>query len=179
MSEQENSGENQNTSQDGGAMPSFDEWLQSADEGVQNLVAERFRVLEGALTGEREQRTDLARQLREATGALEEGSTARQQLEGLSDELESANRRADFFAEAARPETGCTNPRLAWLTAQDIEAFDRRGNVDWEAVKKAAPELFQKAGSPPGNAGTGTGSGGAPAGGDVMDDIIRRKAGAR
>lgn len=180
MSEQGNGNTNSDARPGGesDAMPTFDQWLQSLDEQAQTLVQERFRTLEGALQSERTQHQGLARQLREATQQLEQGSETRQQLEALSGQLEAAQRRAEFFEEATRPENGCTNVRLAFIAAQEVGAIDQRGRINWTALREQFPELFKQKTTPPGNAGDGTNTGGKPPGqGARMDDIIRRKAG--
>ncbi len=156
--EQGNQGQGE-PGQDGGETPeNWEQFLEGQPEGVRTLYEAHTQGLRSALQSEREQRSDLARQLREATGQLEEGSEAREALERLNGQLESAQRRADFYEEAARPEIGCTNPRLAFLGAQEVEAFDRRGNVNWERLKEQFPELFGQSRTPPANAGSGTGS---------------------
>lgn len=130
------------------------------------------------MQSERTQHQGLARQLREATQQLEQGSETRQQLEALSGQLEAAQRRAEFFEEATRPENGCTNVRLAFIAAQEVGAIDQRGRINWTALREQFPELFKQKTTPPGNAGDGTNTGGKPPGqGARMDDIIRRKAG--
>lgn len=137
---------------------SWEKYLEGQSEEVRGLYETNVSGLKSALQSERDQREDLAGQLREATGALDEGdSEAREALERITGELEEAQQRADFFAEAARPERGCSNPRLAFLAAQDSELFDRRGNVNWETLQKNAPELFGEKKTPPSNAGSGTG----------------------
>ena len=139
----------------GGTPQTWDQVVEALPEGQRALYEQHTQGLRSALQSEREQRQDLAKQLREATQQLEEGSQARQQLEQLTGQAEAASRRAAFFEEAARTETGCSNPRLAWLAAQELDAFDRRGNVDWEALRKQFPELFGKqTQTPPGNAGS-------------------------
>jgi len=115
----------------------------------------------------------LAGQLREASQQLEAGSEARAQLEALQGELEELQRQADFATEANAQSV--TNVRLAYLAAQEFDTFDRRGNVQWDALKEAAPELFRTATPPRGNAGNGTAAPGQRV--PDIDAIIRRKAG--
>ena len=175
MADENNNQEEQNQG-DGGTPATWEAYLESLPEGVKGLYDVHVGGLKSALEAERMQSKDLAGQLREAMGKLDKGSDALASLEALSGKLEQATARADFFAEAARPEMGCTNPRLAWLTAQDVEAFDRRGNVDWKAVQEAAPELFGKSAPPPAHAGEGSG-GNSPGGKQDMNTIIRGAVG--
>lgn len=154
--------------------PPFDEWLAAQDETTKALVAQRFTALENTVRATRTEREELARQLREATKKLQEGSEARNALEALSARLQVAETRATFYEEAAKPEIGCTNARLAFLGAQEIGGIDDKGRVNWDAVRAAFPELFRPR-VPPGNAGAGTGA--TPPGKMDMNTYIRRMAG--
>lgn len=168
-------GQDQQGNQDGGGMPSFEDWLGGQDEGIQGLVNEHVAGLRSALGSEREQRRGLEKELREAAKTLDEGSEARTRLEGMADELDGAERRADFY-EAAHGE-GVSNLRLAWLAVQENEDLvDRRGVVNFAKLREGYPELFgggQK--TPAGNAGSGTGNPPPAAGG--MNAFIRTAAG--
>jgi hypothetical protein len=162
----------------GGETPqNWEQWLGSQDDVIKSLYNDHVGGLKNALNTEREQRKEFERQLRDAAGKLQEGSDARKELETMAGQLAAAQAQADFYADAVRPETGCSNPRLAYLAAQEIGAVDRRGRINWDELKKQFPELFQKQ-APPGNAGSGTG-GGTPETKGSMDDFIRRKAGRR
>jgi len=156
--------------------PTWETVLAALPEEQRKLYEQHTQGLRTALQSEREQHQDLARQLREATGKLEAGSETRQQLEQLTGQIEVANRRADFFEQATQPEIGCSSPRLAWLAAQEVEAFDRRGNVNWAVLKEQFPELFGQGTKkpPPGNAGSGTSNPPAKQG---MNAFIRQQAG--
>jgi hypothetical protein len=160
---------------DASATPaSFDEWLKGQDEAVKGLVTERFKQLETTVKATRTEREALNKQLRDATKKLEEGSEARKALEDVSAKLEGAEQRAAFYEDAARPEIGCNNPKLAWLAAIEAGAIDGKGRISWDTLKSQFPELF-KAKVPNANAGTGTGT--PPAGRSTMNDFIRRAAG--
>lgn len=172
---QEDPQDNQTPEQGGETSQTWEQVLATLPEEQRQLHDTHTQGLRSALQSERQQRQELTRQLREATQQLEEGSQARQQLEALTNQLETAERRADFMEEAVRPEIGCTNPRLAYMAAQEIEAIDRRGRINWDALKQQFPELFKsQQKTPPGNAGSGTGQ--APTGKD-MNAFIRTAAG--
>jgi hypothetical protein len=161
---------------EGGTPETWEAVLEGLPEDARSLYESHTQGLRSALESERGQRRDLARQLREATEALEEGSDARTQLESLTQAAEAAEQRVAFYEEAAGQ--GVKNFKLAWLAAQESDAFDRRGNVQWERLQEEFPELFQaKQQSAPGNAGAGTNQ--APGGGADMNAIIRRGAGRR
>jgi hypothetical protein len=132
--------------------------------------------LKNTVQATRQERDALQSQLAELTKVIgkNDAEGAKQLLAQMSAEIETAKRRADFLEGAMRPEIGCTNPGAAFAIAQTQGLFDGRGNPNWEAIKAAVPELFRKA-TPPGNAGTGTGS--PPATGGGMNDFIRRASG--
>jgi polyhydroxyalkanoate synthesis regulator phasin len=160
-------------SQPGGETLTWDAWLAQQPDAVKTLFDEHVKGLKTALDTERAQRSDLAKQLREATQKLEKDSDARKGLEELASKLEIAERRAMFYEEASKPDVQCTNPRLAWLVAQEANLFDRRGMPDWGAIRAAAPELFRRVGV--GSADGGTGQTGQQQ--FDMNAAIRRAAG--
>lgn len=155
-------------------IPTFESWFGSQDETVKGLIDGHIKGLKSALESERAQRSDLARQLRDVTAKAEKGSELEKALMEVSTQLEAAERRAAFYEEAGRPEIGCLNPKAAFALAQAEDLFDKRGRVDWEALKANAPELFRPR-VPQGNAGLGTGD--PPPAHKSMNDFIRRAAG--
>lgn len=121
-------------------------WLEGQPEEQRAVIARLHEAetqgLKSALKSEREARGGLEKQLREIGKQLDEGSEARKQLEAAASELQAAQQRVAFYENAPGD---LVNPKLAWLAAQEIGAFDQRGNVNWDAVKQAFPELFKKA----------------------------------
>ena len=79
----------QQTQQEGGQQTpaSFETWLAGQPEDVKRLASEHTTGLKSALASEREQRKQLATQLRDATGKLEKGSDAARTLEEISGKL--------------------------------------------------------------------------------------------
>jgi len=151
----------------------WDAIIASLPEEQRTLYTEHTQGLRSALADERKQRKDLSKQLRDATNLAEEGSQARTALETLQVSLDEAEARADFAEDAVKQ--GIVNPRLAWMAAQQIEAFDRRGLCDWDALKESFPELFRKPVVPAANAGAGTET---PAKiGTSMNQLIRQASG--
>ena len=153
--------------------PTWESILSGLPDDQKALYEQHTQGLQSALKAERQQRQDLAKQLREATGQLEAGSKARADLEALQVQLEETQRRADFATEASGQ--GVANVRLAYLAAQEFDLFDRRGNVRWDELKKAAPELFVQPAPARGNAGAGTATTPTPT--EDMNAYIRRMAG--
>jgi len=153
----------------------FDAWLGNQPANVKTAYERKTTGLHSALSTEREQRKELAKQLRDATGKAEQGSELAKRLEEISGRAEQAERRAAFYEEAGKPEIGCANPKAAFLVASADDLFTKSGEPDWKAIKAAAPELFAAKRTPPGNAGNGQGSH-IPAHGG-MNQAIREAAG--
>ena len=140
----------------GAENPTFESFYGGLDEAARGLVDGHISGLKNALQSERQQRGELAKQIKDLAGKSEKGSELEKQLTEASAKLELAERRATFFEDAAKPEIGCTNARLAFVLAQAEELFDKRGAPDWNAIKAAAPELFRRVGA--GSADGGAGS---------------------
>jgi hypothetical protein len=166
------------TSETTGERPaSFEAWLANQDDATKALLDGHTKGLKSALESERTQRAELAKQLRDVSGKLEKGSDAEKAVANLQAQLDAKSREADFIAAAIRPEVGCSNPKLAYMLASAENLYDRRGNPDWDAIKAAAPELFQSPAQPlrPGSADAGAGRGqNRPL---DMNSLIRRAAG--
>lgn len=162
------------------APETWEAWLAAQPEDARKVVAGLYDThtqgLRSALESERAARRDLAKKLQEATPQLEAGSKARTELEQVSAQLTEAQRRADFFDDAAKPEVGCSNPRLAYLAAKESGAWDHRGNVNWTQLKESYPELFQpkRAATPP---SANAGSGNKPPATFDMNQALRAVAG--
>lgn len=152
---------------------SYDAWLEQQPDEVKALLDNHTKGLKSALTSEREARSRLEKDLRDAAKKAEKGSETEQQLTRLADEAAEADRRATFYEDAHR--LGVTNLKLAYLVAVQDEMFDRQGRVNWQALKESYPELFGGAHKPPaGNAGAGTQT---PPKSGGMNEFIRRSAG--
>ena len=161
----------------GGETPpqTFEAWLDGQSPETKALLDEHTKGLKSALETERGSRKDLEKQVRDLAGKAGKGSEAEAELTRLADAIAESDRKTDFYEVAHA--AGVTNLKLAYLMAVQDEMFDRRGQVNFEELKRVAPELFGgKPASPPGNAGAGTGSasqGTAP----TMNEIIRKAAG--
>src|SRR4029453_2384514 len=142
-------------------------------EGLDNYTAS----LKNALESERAERKKFSKELREVTAKAERGGEMEKTLGEMSTRLEQAEQRAAFYEEAGRAEIACSNPKAAFLVASAEGLFTKRGDPDWPAIKAAAPELFGRKTTPPGNAGSG--SNGPPAVGGDMNAFIRAAAGRR
>lgn len=147
------------------------EWLAAQTESVRALADAHTAGLRNALDAEREQRKDLARQLRDLAPKAEKGSDLERSIADLTAKHEAAERRAAFMESAGA--ANCTNPRAAYLVAVAEGHFKRDGSPDWAALAAMAPELFRRA--TPTNAGAGTGT--PPPGKASMNEFIRRAAG--
>lgn len=154
---------------------SFEVWLETQTDEIKSLYTQHTSSLRGALTSERDEKKNLARQLREASTQLEQGSQARQQLEEMSTKLETAEKYSTFLEESIAPDINCVRPKLAWMAMHEDNLTTRDGKPDWPALKQQYPELFRKQTPPPGNAGSGAGV--VPPTTMNMNQIIRRSAG--
>jgi len=152
---------------------SWDEYVTTLPAEVKALYETHTTGLRTALQSERQQRGELAKQIKDLAAKAEKGSENERQLQTMSAQLEAANQRADFMAEATKPEIGCSNAHLAYIAAREAGAIDQKGRVNWEALKTAYPELF-KPKVPAGAAGAGTQN---PPQATTMNDFIRRAAG--
>jgi hypothetical protein len=154
----------------------FDAWLGEQPEHVRKGYESKTQGLHSALESERTQRKQFSKELRDLTAKAEKGSEAEKTLGEMTSRLEQAEQRAAFYEEANRAEIACSNPRAAFLVAQAEGLFTKRGDPDWPAIKAAAPELFGRKTTPPGNAGSGNG---APPAQATMNDYIRAATGRR
>lgn len=152
----------------------FEAFLEGQSPEVKALYEGHTKGLKSALDAERQQRSELARQLREAVGKAEAGSAAQKTLLEMQAKYEALERRQVFMDEAVKPETGCSDPRLAYLAAQEIGAISDKGRVDWSALREQFPALFKPR---QGNANAGAGTQGKPASGFDMNKAIRQAAG--
>ena len=153
----------------------FEDFMKLQPEDIQLLFTNEVAGLKSALSSERQQRKDNEAALRDAAAKVEKGSEAEKLLTEQADTLQGLELRAAFYDEAHTQ--GVTNLKLAWMAAQEADAFDKRGNVNWEALKTQFPELFAtKTMIPSGDAGKGTKT--TPAGdGKDMNTFIRTSAG--
>lgn len=154
-------------------VPVYDVWLKEQPEPVQTMLAIQVKGLVTALDSERETRKQLERQVRELASQAEKGSDAEKRLTELADQMQGADRKADFY-EAAHA-AGVTNLKLAYTVALQDEMFDRRGAVNFESMKQQYPELFGTPKPPKANAGEGAGVQQVTKG--DMNDFIRRASG--
>jgi len=132
----------------------FEAWQAALPEDQKALIDGHTKGLKSALDSERGTRKDLEKQLRDLAKKAESGSEAQAQLTQLADNLQAADRKADFY-EAAHA-AGVRNLKLAYTVATSEELFDKHGRVNFDEMKKSYPELFGAAQVPPGNAGSGT-----------------------
>lgn len=163
----------------------YETWFKGQPKPVQDAIQGHTSKLRSALDSERAERNNLARQLKDLLPKAEKGSDLEKQLQGFQANLETAERRADFY-EAAGP-AGVGNLKLAWITAQADDLItghtDSKGRVNFERLfadlREKYPELFrsQRPAVPPGNAGAGAGA--PPAAAPDMNQLILRAARGR
>jgi hypothetical protein len=157
---------NGETPQNANEQLNFDAWIASQTDPIQGLVTEHTQGLRSALETERQQRKDLAKQIKDLTGKLDANSDAAKQLGELSSNLDAAQKRADFYEAATA--AGCVRLKPAFLVAQ-------ADNLNIAQVKEQYPELFAVARTPQTHAGGGTATSPPPS--QDMNQAIRRAAG--
>jgi hypothetical protein len=154
--------------------PDYETWITDQPEEIKSMLSGRETGLKSALQKERDDRKKLEKDLREMAGKADKDSDAQRKLTEMADQMAESDRRAGFY-EAAHS-AGISNLKLAFTVAVQDEMFDRKGNVNFEEMKKSYPELFGGAAKKPtGNAGEGTNDN-KPAG-KSMNDFIRTAAG--
>lgn len=152
----------------------FEAWSETLTGDQKGLIETHVKGLKSALDSERESRKGLEKQLRALATKSEKGSEAEKQLTKLADDLDAADRKADFY-EAAHA-AGVRNLKLAFTVAVNDEMFDKHGRVNFDAMKKEYPELFGAVTTESGDAGSGTNNSNLKKSGS-MNDFIRTAAG--
>lgn len=150
----------------------YEAWLAGQPENVKTLISGNEKNLKSALKTERDARSTLEGELRDAASKLEKGSEAEKKLLSTADQLSETSRRADFYEAAVA--VGANNLKLAYLAAKEDDLFDKRGQCDFDKLKKAYPGLFGS-GMQSNSAGEGTES--ETLKGKSMNTFIRRSAG--
>jgi hypothetical protein len=151
----------------------FESWITGQPKEVAAMLDGHTAGLRSALESEREIRKGNEKNLRELAEKAEKGSESQKRLTEMADQIAEADKKADFYEEAHR--AGVSNLKLAYIMASQDELFDKRGRVNFEAMKKDYPELFGREAGAAGNAGSGTGT--RPPGKGDMNEFIRRSAG--
>lgn len=151
----------------------FEAWQAALPDDQKALIEGHTKGLKSALDSERGTRKDLEKQLRDLAKKAESGSEAQTQLTQLADNLQAADRKADFY-EAAHA-AGVKNLKLAYTVATTEELFDKHGRANFDEMKKSYPELFGAVATPRGDAGSGTQT--SQGGKGNMNDAIRKAAG--
>lgn len=157
----------------------FGQWIKNQPAEVQAAFDKHTTGLKNTVQATREERDSLSGQLKELVKVLGNGTAADavKLANEMAANLETANRRTAFVEEAVRPEIGCRNPKAAYALAVSEDMFDKKGNVDWKALKEAAPELFGAAGGGQIRSNAGAGTSSQPKPQNTMNDFIRSRAG--
>lgn len=145
----------------------FDAWLGSQEPTIKGLIDGHVTGLKSALDNERSERKSLTKQISELKGKAEKGSELEKQLESLNAQLEATSAKQAFYESAP---ADVDNLKLAWMAAQDGHT-DKRGNVDWNSLRTAYPQLFRAKTVVNAHAGNGRGQDGNTQ--KNMNDFIR------
>ena len=139
-----------------GEMPkplTWDEWHGQLSEDQRKLIESKFdtdaKALKGALEKERDEAKTLAKQLKDLQGKSEKGSELEKALTDLQAQLAAATQEKQFILDA--PAKGVSNIKAAYKLAVADGLIGTKGEIDWDGLKGAYPELFvqQKPAAPP------------------------------
>jgi len=129
---------------------SFDQYVSTLDEPLQQLYTSNIAGLKNALESEKENRRKLSEQVKALSPAVEKGSELEKKLAETAKLLEEAerrsneyNRRATFAEQAIRPGVNCANVKAAYALAVSENLFNEDGSPKWKELQKLAPELFR------------------------------------
>ena len=129
---------------------SFDQYVSTLDEPLQQLYTSNIAGLKNALESEKENRRKLSEQVKALSPAVEKGSELEKKLAETAKLLEEAeqrsteyNRRATFAEQAIRPGVNCSNVKAAYALAVSDNLFTEDGQPKWKELQKLAPELFR------------------------------------
>ena len=122
----------------------FESLLEKLDPKGKELYEQHTAGLLNTVKATRDERDQLKNQIKDLLPKAEKGSELEKTLTEFTAKLEVAEKRATFIEEAVKPGIDCRNPKIAYMTAVSIDAFDKRGNPQWDLIKKEAPELFGK-----------------------------------
>ena len=172
MAEESNTNQNTGT-ETGQADVTFESWLETQDDTVKGLISGHTQGLSNTVKAVRQERDDLAKQIKTLSSKVEAGSDTQKELERMTAELEAANRRNDFFEGAAA--NGCVNFKAAFALATAENLFKKNGSPDWDAIKQEAPQLFEQKRTPPAFSGNGSKGSEGNTGSSEIDDFIRRQ----
>lgn len=124
----------------------FETYVATLPDDIKNKITPLFQAhvadLQSAVKATRKERDDFSKSLRDASKKLDAGSDLQKQVDKMANDLDAANKRADFLEEA--PAHDCKNAKAAFALAKANDFFDKHGAPDWKAIQAEAPELFGK-----------------------------------
>lgn len=124
----------------------FDDFAKSLTDDQRKVIdahyGETTKGLKTALEKEREAGKELEKRLKEIEGKAGKDTELAQELAKVQAELASTMREKQFIVEA--PTKNVNNVTAAYKLAVADNLIDAKGNIDWEALQKAYPELFAK-----------------------------------
>jgi len=151
---------------------SYDAYYQSLPAPVRELLDGHIHGLKSALDSERTNRKSAAAKLKEMETLAASVPGLQEQLQAMQASIKSQETQTAFYEAATA--AGIKNLRLAWAAAQQFDEVINDGEIDIDALKKAAPELFKPTVAP---AQAGQGSRSTPPVTKDMNTLIRQAAG--
>lgn len=131
----------------------FDKFLEVQGDEVKSLYETHTTGLMNTVKATRQERDDLAKELKSLAKKIDVDSEAGKQVGELQARLQAAEKKANFLELAAKQ--GVKRPSAAFAIANAENLFLEDGSPDWNKIKESVPELFsqQAIGS---DAGSGT-----------------------
>jgi len=138
-----------------GGEATFESWISKQPDDVKALIEGHVGGLKSAHERQKEETKSLKSEIDQIKRSKD--LDADQKVKAIEEKLNEAERKAAFHESLP---SDCTNRRLAYLAAQDIDAIRKDGTVDVERLRKECPELFggQRGKVPSGKPGAGTGT---------------------
>lgn len=132
----------------------WDAWHAGLNDEQKKLIESKFgedtKSLKGALDKERDGSKHLEKQIKSLQDKFaEKGSELEKALTDLQAQLAAATQEKQFILDA--PAKGVSNIKAAYKLAVADGLIGTKGEIDWDGLKGAYPELFvqQKPAAPP------------------------------
>lgn len=132
----------------------FEAFMEGQPDKVKSLFDEHIKGLRATITNTRAERDGFSKDLKKLREDLKEHPKLQSRIDELTKSLDSANAKADFYANAGSE--GCINPKAAFALMLAEGLTDRRGDPDWDSLREAAPQLFKDPDTLETGAGEGT-----------------------
>lgn len=121
-------------------MPTYEEVLAKLTEEERTVLDEHNQGLLNSVKATRQERDDLAKELKSLAKKIDVDSEAGKQVGELQVRLAQAEKKANFLDAASK--VGVKRPSAAYAIANSENLYTEDGQPDWEKIKESVPELF-------------------------------------